>query len=89
MASKSRVLYTGVTNDIFRRVQQHKEKTVPGFTSRYNINNLVYYEELADPYTAIAREKQIKGWLRSKKIALIEDENPNWHDLSVDWFVTA
>lgn len=84
MASKSRVLYTGVTNDIFRRVQQHKEKTVPGFTSRYNINSLVFYEEHPDPYSAIEREKQIKGWLRSKKVALIETDNPNWHDLSGD-----
>jgi putative endonuclease len=86
MANQSRTIYTGVTNDIFRRVQQHKERTTPGFTSKYNINKLVYYEECPDSYSAIEREKQIKGWLRIKKINLIETDNPNWHDLSLEWF---
>ncbi len=86
MANQSRTIYTGVSNDIFRRVQQHKEKTYPGFTSKYNINKLVFYEECPDSYTAITREKQIKGWLIIKKINLIEKNNPNWHDLSADWF---
>jgi putative endonuclease len=86
MANQSRTIYTGVTNDIFRRVQQHKDKTHPGFTSKYNINKLVYYEECPDAYTAIEREKQIKGWIRNKKIVLIESENPNWHDLSLEWY---
>jgi putative endonuclease len=89
MTNKSRTLYTGMTNDLFRRVTEHKEKKISGFTSRYNINQLVYYEEYPDPLSAIEREKQIKGWLRSKKIALIEEINPNWHDLSLEWFAIA
>jgi putative endonuclease len=83
MTNKPRgVLYTGVTNDINRRVYEHKQKTVPGFTSRYNITRLVYCESTTDVAAAIEREKQIKGWLRSKKIALIESINPKWDDLS-------
>jgi putative endonuclease len=78
------VLYTGVTNDIKRRVYEHKEKLVKGFTKRYNIDKLVYYEMTGDVVSAISREKQIKGWLRSKKIALIETMNPKWKDLSED-----
>jgi putative endonuclease len=88
MASQSRTIYTGVTNDIFRRVQEHKDKTHKGFTSKYNINKLVYYEEYPDIYTAIEREKQIKGWTRIKKITLIEADNPNWHDLSLERFAS-
>ena len=84
MANVSRTLYTGVTNNLERRVYEHKEKTAPGF-STYNINRLVYYEDLADIRDAIAREKQIKGWLRAKKIALIESVNPKWRDLSEEW----
>jgi putative endonuclease len=87
MTNKSRTLYVGMTNDLFRRVTEHKEKSVPGFTSKYNINQLVYYEEYPDAYSAIEREKQIKGWLRSKKIQLIEENNPNWHDISAEWSV--
>jgi putative endonuclease len=86
MTNKSRTLYVGMTNDLFRRVTEHKEKRIQGFTSKYNINQLVYYEEYSDAFSAIEREKQIKGWLRSKKIALIEESNPNWLDLSVEWF---
>jgi putative endonuclease len=76
------VLYTGVTNDLARRVFEHKEKVVPSFTSRYNINKLVYYEVFGDPYSAITREKQIKGGSRKKKIVLIESMNRDWKDLS-------
>jgi len=85
MCNKTRTLYTGMTNDLYRRVYEHKHKLVKGFTSRYNITMLVYYEEHWEPSQAIAREKQIKGWLRSKKIALIESLNPNWNDLASDW----
>ncbi len=85
MASVSRTLYTGVTNSLERRLYEHKEKTAPGFTSTYNINRLVYYEDFGDIRDAITREKQIKGWLRAKKIALIESVNPKWRDLSEEW----
>lgn len=84
MASKSRVLYTGVTNNLERRVYEHKNKLVEGFTSKYNVNWLVFFEETNDVHAALNREKQIKGWLRSKKIALIESLNPQWKDLSLD-----
>lgn len=85
MTNRSRTLYTGVTNDLQRRVHEHKQKQIPGFTQKYNITQLVYYEETPDVKAAIAREKQIKGWLRSKKIALVESLNPDWRDLSADW----
>jgi putative endonuclease len=81
MTNKSRTLYTGVTNNLERRMYEHKQKLIPGFTTKYNISRLVYYEATED-VAAISREKQIKGWLRSKKIALIESVNPNWEDLS-------
>lgn len=82
MTNPSRTLYVGVTNDLERRVQQHRLKQIPGFTAKYNITKLVYYEETGDVLAAIAREKAIKGWLRTKKIALIESVNPKWQDLS-------
>ena len=85
MASASGTLYTGVTGDLERRVAEHKQKLIPGFTARYNITRLVYYESTPDVRSAIAREKQIKGWLRAKKIALVESVNPQWRDLSEDW----
>lgn len=85
MTNKSGTLYTGVTNTLARRVYEHKHKLVPGFTSKYNITKLVYYEEGSDVHFALAREKQIKGWLRARKIALIESINPGWRDLSEDW----
>ena len=88
MTNKSRTLYTGVTNNLMRRVDEHKKKLVKGFTSKYNIQFLVYYEATADIQTAIVREKQIKGWLRAKKIALINSMNPQWKDSSEEWFVT-
>jgi putative endonuclease len=86
MTNHSRTLYIGVTNDLERRVYEHKHKLIPGFTSRYNITQLVYYETTTDVRAALEREKQIKGWVRRKKIALIEEENSHWNDLSADWF---
>ena len=85
MASRSRVLYVGMTNDLHRRVEQHKQKLVEGFTQKYNVTRLVYYEVTNDVHAAIAREKQIKGWRRSKKTKLIESVNPTWNDLSEEW----
>jgi putative endonuclease len=86
MASQSRTLYVGVTNNLERRVYEHKQKVIDGFTSRYNINRLVYFAETNDVTAAISREKEIKGWLRKRKIALIEGMNPDWHDLSAEWY---
>jgi len=85
MINKSRTLYTGVTSNLIRRVYEHKNKLVNGFTKKYNITKLVYYEVTNEATSAIAREKQIKGWLRKKKIALIESVNPQWKDLSEEW----
>jgi putative endonuclease len=79
------VLYTGVTNSLSRRIWQHKNKIIPGFTSRYGLNCLIHFEEFRDINDAIAREKQIKGWSRAKKIALIAGGNPQWNDLSEGW----
>lgn len=87
MTNKSRTLYIGVTNNLMRRVDEHKKKLVSGFTSRYNIQFLVYYESTPSIHEALVREKQIKGWLRAKKIALIKSMNPEWKDLSEEWFV--
>jgi len=85
MTNGKRTLYTGVTNNLYRRVYEHKEKLIPGFTKRYNIDYLVYVENTSDVVAAITREKQIKGWTRAKKISLIESSNPEWRDLSLDW----
>ena len=85
MANKSKTLYTGMTNNIHKRVYQHKNKVYEGFTSKYNINKLVYFETTKDVNSAIIREKQIKGWNRQKKINLIESLNPEWKDLSEEW----
>ena len=82
MASRSRVLYTGVTNDLARRVDEHKLSLTPGFTSRYHVTRLVHFEEFGDVRDAIAREKQLKGWLRARKMRLIEQKNPSWEDLA-------
>ena len=79
------VLYTGVTNNLQRRMFEHKNKLVPGFTSKYNINKLVHFEITSDIDSAIKREKQIKGWLRIRKTELIESVNPGWNDLSLEW----
>jgi len=86
MTNKSRTLYTGMTNNLMRRVYEHKNKLVKGFTSKYHIHSLAYYESTSDVYAALKREKQIKGWLRAKKIALIESINPEWKDLSEEWY---
>jgi len=86
MTNRSKTLYTGVTNDLMRRVYEHKNKMIDGFTKKYHITKLVYYEETNDIQVAISREKQIKGWLRGKKIALIGSVNPKWNDLSEGWF---
>ncbi len=80
------VLYTGITNDLERRVHEHKHKIVQGFTSKYNCTRLVYYDSTPDVRAAIAKEKQIKGWSRRKKIALIDSMNPEWKDLSEGWY---
>jgi putative endonuclease len=85
MTNKSKTLYTGVTNDLQRRVYEHKQKLIPGFTAKYNITKLVCFEATADVLSAIAREKQIKGWLRVKKTNLTESTNPQWLDLAKDW----
>ena len=85
LASKSRVLYAGVTNDLDRRVFEHAHKLTKGFTSKCNVNRLVYYECSESIHDAIAREKQVKGWRREKKLVLIESMNPQWRDLSADW----
>ncbi|MDF1525520.1 MAG: GIY-YIG nuclease family protein [bacterium] len=77
----NRVLYTGFTGDLVKRAHQHRGKQVEGFTSRYNVNKLVYFETFGDPLTAIEREKQIKAGTREKKIKLIEQKNPGWQDL--------
>lgn len=85
MTNKSKTLYTGVTDNLERRVYERKNKLIPGFTRRYNIAKLVYYEVTNDVRAAIEREKQIKGWLRRKKVGLIETMNPQWLDLSKEW----
>ena len=82
MSSPTGTLYIGVTSELQRRVYQHRHKLIIGFTQKYNVTRLVYFETFGDVRDAIAREKQIKGWLRRKKIALIESTNPTWKDLS-------
>ena len=82
----NKVLYTGVTSNLFKRVNEHKEKMVAGFTSRYNVNKLVYYEEFATMPEAISREKQIKGGSRQKKLDLVNSKNPEWKDLYEEFF---
>ncbi len=85
LASKSGVLYIGVTNDVARRMFEHRHKLVLGFTGKYNVSRLVYFESFGDVRDAIAREKQLKGWRREKKVALIEKANPIWRNLSEAW----
>jgi putative endonuclease len=82
LASKSGVLYTGMTNDLVRRIWEHKKAKVPGFTQRYNVNQLVWFEAHGDPTSAIVREKQIKDWRGARRVALIEARNPQWQDLT-------
>jgi putative endonuclease len=85
MANQSRTLYIGITNNIKRRVFEHKNALIEGFTCRYKIDTLVYVESFVDVYSAIAREKQIKCWRREKKLQLIARQNPDWRDLSDGW----
>jgi putative endonuclease len=86
VSSRSRNLYTGVTNNLERRILEHREGLVPGFAKRYRIHRLVYYESFGHIRAAIAREKQIKAWSRKKKIALIPAKNPTWVDLTESLF---
>jgi len=85
MSSGRRTLYVGVTGDLVRRVDEHRHKLVEGCTKQYNVAHLVYFESFAEVRDAIAREKQIKGWSRSKKVALIRSQNPKWKDLATNW----
>jgi putative endonuclease len=85
VASRSRTLYIGITSKLEQRAVQHKTHSLPGFSSKYRCERLVFIERYADPQTAITREKQLKGWLRARKIALIEENNPAWTDLSEGW----
>ena len=86
MASRARTLYVGVTNDLERRVFDHKQGNIEGFTARYKVTKLVHYEATSDVHAAIEREKQLKGWRRSKKVALVETDNPEWKDLALRWY---
>ena len=87
VASRSHTLYIGVTGNLHKRVFEHKQKTFEGFSAQYNCNRLVWFERFTSPRDAIAREKQLKGWIRAKKIALIEKMNPAWVDLSEGWYL--
>ena len=86
MTNHSGTLYTGMTNNLYRRVYEHKRGSGSRFTRKYNIQSLVYYESSNDVSVVIEREKQIKGWTRAKKVRLIEKVNPEWRDLSADWY---
>lgn len=81
----NKVIYIGVTNDLARRLYEHKNHLADGFTDRYNVTKLVYFEHTTDIRAAISREKQLKGWTRAKKIALVSSQNPGWLDLSKQW----
>ncbi|MBS1850993.1 MAG: GIY-YIG nuclease family protein [Acidobacteria bacterium] len=87
MTNRSKTLYTGVAGDLEKRVFEHKLGIKGEFCAKYKIDRLVYFERFGDVHAAIAREKQIKGWLRIKKMALIVGMNPEWKDLSEDWYV--
>ncbi len=82
----NKVIYTGITNNLERRIYEHKNKLVDGFTKKYHVDKLVYFDNTTDVKSAIAREKQIKGWTRQKKNELIETINPKWEDLSKEWY---
>jgi putative endonuclease len=88
MTNQSGTLYTGVTNELLRRVYEHKQGKGGQFTSRYRITRLLYFEETRDIHAALAREKQLKGWTRAKKLELIDTDNPKWLDLSAAWDVS-
>ena len=85
LANRTKTIYTGATNDLQRRIFEHKHLMTKGFAYKYKLTKLVYYEVGRDIKVAISREKQIKGWLRKKKVALIESVNPEWKDLSEEW----
>ena len=85
MSNEWLTIYIGVTNSLERRVYQHKAGELPGFTKRHAIDRLVYYEHFTDIRIAIAREREIKGWKRFKKLKLIRSQNPEWKDLSLEW----
>lgn len=85
ISNKSKTLYVGMTNNIIRRMYEHKNKLIDGFTKRYKITKLVYFETTPDVNSAIKREKQLKNWHRQWKINLIESMNPGWQDLSLNW----
>jgi len=85
MTNRSKTLYTGLTNSLIRRVREHNVGIGSGFTTKYRLDRLVYFERFQDVHNAIEREKEIKGWLRIKKIALIVSVNPTWRDLSLEW----
>ena len=85
MSSQTRVLYIGMTNDLERRVGEHRQGSIPGFASRYRARQLVYFEDTSDVWAALEREKRLKTWTRAKKVALIESANPEWQDLSRAW----
>ncbi|MGA2669540.1 MAG: GIY-YIG nuclease family protein [Ignavibacteria bacterium] len=82
MANKSKMTYIGVTSNLNRRVKEHKDKSIEGYTSKYNLTKLVYYETMTDVYQALKREKQLKNWHRQWKINLIEQVNKDWRDLA-------
>jgi len=86
MASESGTLYIGVTGNLLKRVGEHREGAVEGFTKKYSCKKVVHFEETTDVHSALAREKQLKGWRKSKKVGLIESVNPGWRDLWTDWF---
>lgn len=85
MTNRSGTLYVGMTNDLVRRVAEHRQGQVPGFTARYKITRLIHAESCHDVVATIAREKELKGWRREKKLALIAESNPDWLDLAADW----
>ena len=85
MSSGRRTLYVGVTGDLVRRVGEHRYKLIEGFTKQYNVTHLVYFESFTEVRDAIAREKQIKAWSRSKKLDLVRSQNPKWSDLAANW----
>jgi putative endonuclease len=85
VASRAHILYIGVTSNIEQRIWQHKNKAHEGFTARYNCNRLVWFETFSNAISAITREKELKGWLRLRKVELIEETNPTWSDLSESW----
>jgi putative endonuclease len=86
VSNKNIMMYIGVTNNLERRTFEHKSKLIDGFTKKYNITKLVYYEETSSIESAILREKQLKGWVRRKKNNLVEKMNPKWSDLSEKWY---